>query len=190
MDKFAVYILEPLVTRTLHAVYLPLAKAEAEQGGHGETLEARPEDPEVAVGLGVIQRLLPSEAGDQGGPRAQGQGGRTGGGCPWRPGKQESTLRGCSPQPDSPAGEYTPDTSPAKNIDIYSLSNLKSIISDPHLNCLAIEGDPMPGKLVTSGAAPDVELYHHVIPLSQGLPPEPGHLPGAGVEVLSLSISI
>ena len=67
VDKFAVYILEPLVTRTLHAVYLPLAEAEAEQGGHGETLEARPEDPEVAVGLGVIQRLLPREASDRGG---------------------------------------------------------------------------------------------------------------------------
>ena len=58
MQKFAVNILESLIARTLDTVHLPLAEAQAEHGGPGETVEARLEHPEVTGGPGVIQRLL------------------------------------------------------------------------------------------------------------------------------------
>ena len=43
-----------------------MIEAEAEHRGPSETLEARLENPEVTVGTGIIQRLLPREAGDGG----------------------------------------------------------------------------------------------------------------------------
>ena len=67
MHKFAVHILESLIARPLDTVQLPLAEAEAEHRGPSKTLKARLEDPEVTVGSGIIQRLLPREAGDGGG---------------------------------------------------------------------------------------------------------------------------
>ena len=67
MHKFAVHVVQSLIAGTIHTVHLPLAEAQAVQGGHGEALEAGLEDPKVAVGPGVIQKLLPREAGDGGG---------------------------------------------------------------------------------------------------------------------------